>query len=136
MKTSTDNFDLLKENPKLAEEYRYYCIDNGRAYDSDNSLETFLQTEHPELMDVEIRAEIRQEQVEHAKEVLRTNGYYVDNLWTTNDVTDRFECDETEAYGVLDRALQGEWLMEQIHGIIQDIAEEEGMEKKPDEDDD
>lgn len=71
--------------------------------------------------------------VEQAKQVLKDNGYYVDNLWTVYDVTDRFNCTEEDAQEVLNDALNGEWIMEQIHYVIGEVAEYNGYELKDEE---
>jgi hypothetical protein len=51
---------------------------------------------------------------EQAKEVLRNAGYYVDNLWTIQDVQDRFECNDERAQEILHDALTDEYIVEQI----------------------
>lgn len=55
-----------------------------------------------------------QNEIEKAKKLLRDNGYFVDNLWRTEDVTGNFECSEEEAQDVLLSALTNEATMEQI----------------------
>lgn len=40
-----------------------------------------------------------------AKEVLRKAGYHIDSLWHVQDVTDRFECDNDQAYELLTNVL-------------------------------
>ena len=62
-------------------------------------------------------------EVEKAKAVLKQNGYFVDNLWSTQDVTDRYEClGEGEAQEVLQMALTNEWIMEKIWFSIEDTC--------------
>lgn len=39
--------------------------------------------------------------VNQAKAILKDAGYYVDNLWHVQDITDRYECDEDKAYEIL-----------------------------------
>ena len=53
-------------------------------------------------------------EVQKAKAVLKQHGYYVDNLWSTQDVTDRYECTEEQAQEVLDKALTNEYITEQV----------------------
>lgn len=62
--------------------------------------------------------------IEQAKQVLRDNGYYVDNLWQLDDVKLRHDVDDDTAYEILDSALTHEWIIEQIFYIISDIAEQ------------
>lgn len=67
--------------------------------------------------------------VEQAKQVLRDNGYYVDNLWSVQDVRDNYNCTDEEAQEVLDGALQNNATMEQIWYAIDYHAEEIGLTK-------
>jgi hypothetical protein len=45
------------------------------------------------------------EEIDQAKEVLRKAGYHVDSLWHVQDVTDRYECSEDNAYEILTEVL-------------------------------
>jgi hypothetical protein len=67
--------------------------------------------------------------VEQAKQVLRDNGYYVDNLWSVEDVVSNYNCTDEEAQEVLDGALQNDATMEQIWYAINYHAEEIGLTK-------
>jgi hypothetical protein len=62
--------------------------------------------------------------IEQAKEVLRNAGYYVDALWNIRDVTDNFEVSDDDARGILERALNSEWVMEQTWYTIKDETTE------------
>jgi hypothetical protein len=53
-------------------------------------------------------------EVQKAKAILKQHGYFVDNLWSVQDVTDRYECTEEQAQEVLNRALTNEGTVEQI----------------------
>ena len=55
-----------------------------------------------------------EDKIEEAKNLLKENGYYVDNLWKIEDVKSRFECDDETAYDILDLALTNEATFEQI----------------------
>ena len=48
------------------------------------------------------------------KDELQSRGFFVDNLWTTEDVKSKFNCTEDEAQEVLEQALTNESTMEQI----------------------
>ena len=48
------------------------------------------------------------------KDELQSRGFFVDNLWTTEDVKSRFNCTEDEAQEVLEQALTNEATMERI----------------------
>jgi hypothetical protein len=65
--------------------------------------------------------------IEQAKQVLRDNGYYVDNLWSVEDVVSNYNCTDEEAQEVLDGALQNNATMEQIWYAINYHAEEIGL---------
>lgn len=67
--------------------------------------------------------------IEQAKQVLRDNGYYVDNLWSVADVANNYNCTDDEAQEVLDGALQNNATMEQIWYAIDYHAEEIGLTK-------
>lgn len=69
-------------------------------------------------------------EVEKAKAVLKQHGYFVDNLWSTQDVTDRYECTEEQAQEVLEKALTNEWVVEQIFFAIDDACESLEIELK------
>ena len=71
--------------------------------------------------------------VEQAKEVLKANGYFVDNLWHVDDVKLRYKCDDDEvAQDVLDRALTNDATMEQVWFALDMVAQDEGLELKED----
>jgi hypothetical protein len=71
-------------------------------------------------------------EIEQAKAILKQHGYFVDNLWSTQDVTDRYECTEEDAQEVLNRALTNEWVMEQIWFSIDDACDSLEIELKED----
>jgi hypothetical protein len=47
-------------------------------------------------------------EIDNAKEILRSHGYYVDNLWHVADVLDRCDVTNDEAYYILDDVLSGD----------------------------
>lgn len=66
--------------------------------------------------------------IHNAKEVLREAGYFVDNLWSIDDVKLRFAVfDDKDAQGILSDALTNEWITEQIHRTIEDTAMDMGF---------
>jgi len=69
-------------------------------------------------------------EIEQAKAILKQHGYFVGNLWTIQDVTDRYECTDEQAYDILDTALTNEATMEQIFYAISDACDNEGIELK------
>lgn len=66
-------------------------------------------------------------EIEKAKAILREAGYFVDNLWTVQDVQDRYKCDDETAQDILDGALRNEWIIERIYSTITDLCEDEGL---------
>ena len=58
-----------------------------------------------------------------ARAVLRKQGLFVENLWSTNDVTDRYNCSADKAQQVLEMALKNEATMEQIWFAIDDACD-------------
>lgn len=70
--------------------------------------------------------------IQEAKQVLRDNGYFVDNLWRIEDVQDRFKCDDETAHDILNGALTNEYIVEMIFSDIRNQCEEEGFEEVED----
>ena len=70
------------------------------------------------------------EEINKAKKVLEDAGYYVGNLWSTEDVTSNYECTEEEAQDVLDKALQLDSVMIDIWMAIDYVAEEHELKSK------
>ena len=63
-------------------------------------------------------------EVEKAKEVLRANGYYVDNLWHIQDVQANYrKASDEEAQKILNIALTNEATIDQIQFAIVDAIE-------------
>ena len=68
-------------------------------------------------------------EIEKAKAILRDAGYFVDNLWSVDDVKWNFECDDDTAQGILEQSLTNEATMEQIHFSIREFANIEGLKE-------
>jgi hypothetical protein len=62
--------------------------------------------------------------IEQARQVLKENGYYVDNLWHIDDVKLQSDVDDDTAYDILNSALTNDWIMEQIHVSISQLIED------------
>ena len=62
--------------------------------------------------------------IEQAKQVLKDNGYFVDNLWHVDDVPTGTDDERME---VLDKALTNPWVIEQITYAIGDALEGIGL---------
>lgn len=66
-----------------------------------------------------------------AKEILRREGYFVDNLWHIDDVKLRYNCnDDEQAQEILQSALTNEATMEQIWFAVDMAAQDEGLTLK------
>ena len=72
---------------------------------------------------IEIKAISTDVDIENAKQVLRRNGYYVDNLWQTCDVTMNYDCTEEQAQEVLDGAMNSDSTYQHIWEGITHYAE-------------
>jgi hypothetical protein len=68
-----------------------------------------------------------------AKATLRKRGYFVDNLWSTYDVTDRYDCDKDKAQEVLNKALTNDYTMQQIWLAIDDACDALSIKKNVEE---
>lgn len=68
--------------------------------------------------------------IQEAKDFLRSEGYFVDNLWHVTDVQDRFECDDETAQDILYSAFENEYVNQQIHSAITDEAVYDELKEK------
>lgn len=67
---------------------------------------------------------------EQARQTLKEAGFFVDNLWSIDDVMNNYECTEEEAQEVLEKTLTNGWVMEQIYLTIDTVAENLGLENQ------
>lgn len=72
---------------------------------------------------------VTREEIEAAKNVLRSAGFSVDNLWSVHDVTDTFNCNHKDAAAVLDAALSNDATSEQVWSAIRMIGDGAGLER-------
>ena len=68
--------------------------------------------------------------IAEAKQVLRNEGYFVDNLWHVSDVQNNFECTDDQAQDILYWSLTRDNVIEFINEYITDIAENEDLKRK------
>lgn len=61
--------------------------------------------------------------IEQAKELLKKEGYFVDNLWQTEDVKMNYQCTDEQAQKVLNRVLQYDAIYELVWEGIKYEAE-------------
>lgn len=76
--------------------------------------------------------ESEESEVDFAREVLKSKGFQVDNLWSILDVQDNYECDDSTAQEILYGALTNEATMHQIWFAIHEYAEYDGLTRKED----
>jgi hypothetical protein len=82
-----------------------------------------IQVNDPEVVSRDFDAVINRLDIESAKQLLRDNGYFVDNLWQTCDVTMNYDCTEEEAHQVLQGAFDNPATYDQIWDSIKSEAE-------------
>jgi len=68
--------------------------------------------------------------IESAKQFLKDNGYFVDNLWSVHDVKSKYECSEEQAQTVLNDVLSGEWLCGEVNASIDISADAYNLTKR------
>ena len=68
-----------------------------------------------------------------AKKELEAYGYYTENLWSVEDVKNKFTCSDDEAQEVLDGVMQSDYIMEQINVAIQEEGEANELPEKEEE---
>jgi hypothetical protein len=69
-------------------------------------------------------------EIDKAKELLKSKGYYVNNLWNTDDVTMNYDCTEEEAMKVLERVFNNEYVIQQIFESIDIITNSLNLKPK------
>jgi len=62
-----------------------------------------------------------------AKQLLRNEGYFVDNLWHVRDVQNNFECTDEQAQDVLYWSLTSPTTIEYINEHINLVATNENL---------
>ncbi len=108
-------------NPVLTTNFKFNQMDA-------NQINDIIVKGHTELSPS--ADETKTVQINFAKQLLRDNGYFVDNLWRTFDVTLNYECTEEQAQEVLLNALQNDATMEQIWFAINYEAGYRNLKRK------
>lgn len=70
-----------------------------------------------------VEAKNKLKDVLEARALLRKKGYFVENLWMTDDVTENYECTQEQAQQVLEMALTNTATIEQIWYAIDDACD-------------
>lgn len=74
--------------------------------------------------------EFRLSKIDTAKKYLESQGYFTANLWHVADVQQTYDISQDDALTVLEGAMTGDWINEQIYECIDLIAEAEGHKEK------
>jgi hypothetical protein len=61
-------------------------------------------------------------EIDQARDILKSYGFYVDNLWHIDDVIKNWDCGEETAQIVLENAMENESTYEQIWCSIDNAA--------------
>lgn len=69
------------------------------------------------------RAKEKLKDIAQARMFLRSKGYFMENLWTTDDVTENYDCTQEQAQQVLEIALTNTATVEQIWYAIDDACD-------------
>lgn len=69
------------------------------------------------------------DKIQMAIKTLRDEGYFVDNLWHIDDVTERFKCDSEEAQSVLYNSLTNGMLVVSIYELIEQECKSNGYDE-------
>tara|TARA_R110000850_G_C9931810_1_gene462200 strand:- start:90 stop:482 length:393 start_codon:yes stop_codon:yes gene_type:complete len=56
------------------------------------------------------------------REELKLRGYYVDNLWSLHDISDKYNVSVDQGQEILDKAMTSEYIVGEIFQSIEDIA--------------
>tara|TARA_R110000744_G_scaffold110117_1_gene207756 strand:+ start:310 stop:633 length:324 start_codon:yes stop_codon:yes gene_type:complete len=73
---------------------------------------------------------LRLKKILSAKLLLESEGYFVQNLWHTDDVCQNYDVDQDEALEILEDALTSGRITTQIFEAIDSVADQNGYEKK------
>ena len=68
---------------------------------------------------------------EKALNLLHEEGYYVKNLWGLDDVMIKYNCTEEQAWEVLEKTFENEFINESIFNVIDINAQEMNLEINP-----
>jgi hypothetical protein len=68
------------------------------------------------------RETMRAIEIENAKQLLRSEGYFVDVLWSTDEVTMNYNCTEEQAHSVLFEAMTDDRTEQQVSDMIHHVA--------------
>lgn len=99
----------------------------------------FNQMDANQINDIEVhnfvdlspsKETMRAIEIAKAKELLKSEGYFVDNLWQTCDVTLNYDCTEEVAQDVLNKSFINDATYEQIWMSIGYVAESMNLKRR------
>ena len=61
--------------------------------------------------------------------LLRSEGFFTENLWSVHDVLQTHDCSRGKAYDVLDKAMNNSATIEQIFLAIDDVCDDLEIKK-------
>lgn len=67
-----------------------------------------------------------------ARAFLKSKGYFTENLWCVDDVTQNYKCSNDVAYDVLDKAMSNEATINQVFFAIDDVCDDLEIKKLKD----
>ena len=68
-------------------------------------------------------------EIKEAMQLLRKNGYAVDNLWHVSDVMDSYHCTEGLAHSIIDDVLNSDRIVSEINEAIDYEAIDESLKE-------
>jgi hypothetical protein len=74
-----------------------------------------------------VEKENNAQEVNTARELLKKNGYFVDNLWHIRDVQTKFNVQDDVAYNVLSVLLDSDYHKDRVNQDISDTGKDMGL---------
>lgn len=72
----------------------------------------------------ETETDLKEVSTQDLRNELELRGYQTDNLWHVDDVMQNYECETEDAMEVLKDSLNNGWVVEQVFGVIDQVATE------------
>lgn len=64
-----------------------------------------------------------------ARALLKSKGYFTENLWCVDDVTQNYKCSDEVAYDVLEKVMRNEGIVDIIFVAINDMCSDLDIRK-------
>jgi len=74
-----------------------------------------------------VEKENNAQEVNAARELLKKNGYFVDNLWHIRDIQTKFNVQDDVAYNVLSILLDSDYHKDRVNQDISDTGKDMGL---------